>query len=234
MKERSLNTKVGDENRESGESAGCMLLLAWITCVVSTILFLLATITTNAGLLIFSSPSLPLLMFTFGGGYGVFISFVGAYMTCSTRYDSAYYSTSILECICWPCVPWPCTPPIKMLKITVLLSQIFFCGFVAFFTIWICIARSASENSTLILSQRWKSLYRSQDGYAILLQNQQEYKCCGYKNDFDWPAQPCGINKDDPSGGVGTKLPGCENALIIANGEIMKQICISNGCIFYI
>lgn len=59
-----------------------------------------------------------------------------------------------------------------------------------------------------------------------------EFKCCGYLNDNDWPAQPCGLDKDDPSGGVGTLLPGCEKALILANGEMMKTIAIGNAFVW--
>jgi hypothetical protein len=36
----------------------------------------------------------------------------------------------------------------------------------------ICIGRSSENSATLMLSQRWKTLSKSQDGYAILIQNQ--------------------------------------------------------------
>ena len=54
---------------------------------------------------------------------------------------------------------------------------------------------------------RWNLLFRSQEGYAILLQNQDEYKCCGFADDFDNAAQPCMMNESgERSHGCGSKL----------------------------
>ena len=178
----------GNANRESGESGGCLLVLAWVACLITTILFLILACTTNIGMFVFTSPSIPFLMFTFGGFYGLIISLLGAYMLCSAKYDLLYCKTTIIDCCMWPCTPHDrdyyygvTTKPkrreeysssIRITGLTVVLSQIFVCACIAFFTMTICIGRSSENSATLMLSQRWKTLSKSQDGYAILIQNQ--------------------------------------------------------------
>ena len=178
---------TGDENREASECSGCLLVVAWIVCLTSTVLFITACYT-NIGLIIFTSPSIPLLTFTIGGGYGVFISLLGAYILCSSKYDLTYCKTTIFDCMCWPCTPanydelaglapsktkrYQYEPSIQMTSLTVLVSQMCVCAGIAVVTMIDCLVRSSPATASVMLEDRWSTLYSSQDGYAVLLQNQ--------------------------------------------------------------
>ena len=220
-----------------------MLVLSTIACIVATILFGIAS-TTNIGLLVWDTPSKPMITFFFGG-YGIFISFLGAYMMCSQNYDLICCKSEIGEWLCCEgddcnsCVPnqrqrkpiqreknrLELTSTIQLNAITVLTSQLFVCAVMSLITIIACISRSSRSVATEILSKRWLKLGKSQQGYAILIQNQLEYECCGFGNDNDAPAQPCNLDKD------GQPLPGCGDSLIMANSDMMMQLGISNAFI---
>ena len=225
----------GDESKEASESAGCMLIFSWIACITSSVLFIVASMS-NIGLLVFSSPSIPIMIFFFGG-YGIIVSFTGAFMMFTQSYDMPCCTTSICECLCSifdvPERTMNGLPrrkkdriefrsTIQITGLTILLTQICSCIVMAFVTIIVCSVRSTKEVAMELLMVRWKLLFQSQAGYAILLQNQKEFECCGFTNDNDATAQPCLKDK------YGANLKGCSDALVTSNAEMFQSIRVCN------
>jgi hypothetical protein len=229
----------GNQAREAGETAGCMLIFSWIASIIAVVLFILSALS-NIGLLVWNSPSLPILIFFFGG-YSIVVSFTGAFMMFTESYDMPCCTSSIWECLCSVCAP-P-TPhylqvtkkihrieyrsTIQITGLTVLLTQMCTCAIMGIVTIIACFVRATQEVALETLGERWNLLHSSQAGYAILSQNQMQYECCGFTDDNDAPAQPCATDK------AGAPLPGCGAALVQANSEGMQQLGVSSGFILF-
>ena len=182
------------------EASVCLLFLGGVLCAITTVNFVVAS-QSNLGLLAYPTYSLPVLV-AVQGGWGFVICIAGAYTLMYKQYMSTAQSGCCAETPGALCARVCCNPfakpntnsvayytmPLRWVMYNLYLS-------IAMALVGILSLLFAPTRASEELLWRWNLLFRSQEGYAILLQNQDEYKCCGFADDFDNAAQPCMMNE---------------------------------------
>jgi hypothetical protein len=206
------------------EAAICLLLLGGVAGT-TTAGYFCAVSQSNLGLLAYPTYALPFLVAA-QGAWAAFVALAGAYTLMYKKYMSeakrgccAEAPTAVLKRAC--CDPFAkpnvdtvhfYTMPLRWVVYNLYLV----CAMAAVVVV-ACGAAPARAGEEL--RWRWDELFHSQEGSAILLQNQDEYECCGYTDDTDSAAQPCAMMES------GDRSVGCGDKLVLAFGGMMQGLC---------
>ena len=202
------------------EAAICALLFGGVAGIANSGYFF-AESQSNLGLLTYPTYALPFLI-AVQGGWAAVVALAGAYTLMYKKYMSnsragccAEAPSAVLARAC-------CNPFSKANTDTVyfytmplrwLMYNLYLVCLMAAAVVVACLAAPGHAAEELRL--RWDVLFKSQEGYAILLQNQDEYECCGYSDDLDSAAQPCTMMEGgDRSVGCGGKLVASFGAMV--------------------
>ena len=210
------------------EAATCMLLFSAVISIISACIFATAS-QSNIGLLAFPTYLVPILI-TIHGGWAFFVSLGGAYTLAFKEYMSKSKSGCCAEDPVALCSRVCCNPfkkpntetvsyytmPLRWLHYNLWISCILAASILLSY---VCSPGKAAQG----LSWRWHQLFQSQEGYAILLQNQDEYKCCGFSNDLDSAAQPCKLHESTD------RVDGCQQHLVKAFDDKLSNFAMVNS-----